>query len=268
MVDLTGQRFGKLIALEPTNKRNTSGSIIWKCKCECGGIKETASQDLKSGHTTTCGCGRTIDLSGQRFGRLTALYSTSGPSGRLWYCKCDCGKMKEKPLSSYELKNGKRNHCGCIKQENGMHKHGQSDTKLYKVWSAMKHRCDNPNSTWYHNYGGRGISYFSEWKEFMPFYEWANSSGYGDGLTLERIDADGDYKPSNCTWIPKSEQTNNRRINKNITYKGKTQNMKEWAKELGFEYYIVQSRITKLGWSVEKAFETPVNKPKKIQFQE
>ena len=94
----------------------------------------------------------------------------------------------------------------------------------------------------------------------MPFHYWAYSNGYKKGLTLERIDVDGNYGPSNCTWIPKSEQTNNRRINKNITYKGKTQNMKEWADELGFEYHIIQSRITKLGWSVEKAFETPANK--------
>ena len=200
-----------------------------------------------------------IDLTGQRFGRLTAIYSISSAYGRLWYCKCSCGKMKEKPLSGYELKNGIRNHCGCIKYVPS-HTHGKSHTKLYKVWSAMKHRCDNPNDTWYHNYGGRGISYYDEWKEFMPFHYWAYSNGYKKGLTLERIDVDGNYGPSNCTWIPKSEQTNNRRINKNITYKGKTQNMKEWADELGFEYHIIQSRITKLGWSVEKAFETPANK--------
>lgn len=204
-----------------------------------------------------------IDLTGQKFGRLTAIYSVSGPNGRLWYCKCDCGKMKEKPLSGYELKTKKRNHCGCIKQKNGMYKHGQSDTKLYKVWSAMKARCRNPNDKAYQNYGGRGITYCNDWEDFETFYEWAMESGYKEELTLERIDNNGNYEPSNCTWIPKSEQTNNRRINKDITYKGQTRNMKEWANELGFDYHVIQSRISKLGWSVEKAFETPVAKSKK-----
>ncbi len=200
-----------------------------------------------------------IDLTGQKFNHLTAIYSISGPSGRLWYCKCDCGKMKEKPLSGYQLKTGKVKDCGCIKKKNGMYKHGQYDTKLYKVWSAMKHRCNNPNDESYHNYGGRGITYFHEWKEFEPFYEWATKNGYEEGLTLERIDVNGNYEPDNCTWIPKSKQTSNRRVNKYITYKGETKIMKEWAKELGIDYHVIQSRITKLGWSVEKAFETPVN---------
>lgn len=259
-IDLTGQRFGKLVATKETNKRNY-GSVVWECQCDCGETALVTSGNLRSGHTQSCGCGQIIDLVGQKFNHLTAIYSISDPNnGRLWYCRFDCGKTKKNPVSGYALKANKIKDCGCIKKPSGMYKHGKSNTKIYNVWTAMKQRCLKENDRAYVNYGGRGIAVYEEWLSFIPFYEWAMNSGYKEGLTLERIDNDGNYEPPNCTWIPKSEQTSNRRINKHITYKGKTKIMKDWAKELGFDYHVIQSRITKLGWSIEKAFETPANK--------
>ncbi len=199
-----------------------------------------------------------IDLTGQKFGKLTALYSVSNGKKRMWYCKCDCGKFKEKPVSTYDLKAGKTRSCGCLKKNFTTLTHGKSNSKLYYIWAGMKQRCLNKNDVNYHNYGGRGITVCDDWLSFEPFYEWAIKNGYKEGLTLERIDVNGNYEPSNCTWIPKGKQTLNTRANIQITYKGETKTLGEWAHELKLNYDLVYFRIKKLNWSVESAFETPV----------
>lgn len=198
-----------------------------------------------------------LNLIGQKFGRLTVVGMVHGPSGRLWQCLCDCGTMKEKPLTTYELKNGKRNHCGCLERVNGMRAHGQYKSKLYKVWSAMKRRCSRPNDPSYHNYGGRGITICAEWLEFPPFYAWAMENGYREGLTIERKDNDQGYSPDNCAWIPKPEQSSNTRRCKMITYQGETHNIKVWAQKFGISYARLQHRL-KRGWSIERAFTTGI----------
>jgi len=95
----------------------------------------------------------------------------------------------------------------------------------------MKERCDNPNSKDYHNYGGRGITYVDEWKELNPFYEWAMNNGYCDSLTIDRIDVNGNYEPSNCRWASKKTQANNTRTNVRLTINGETKTITEWSGE-------------------------------------
>jgi len=138
--------------------------------------------------------------------------------------------------------------------------HGISSDKLYKVWSSMKSRCTNPTDQSYCNYGGRGISICEAWQSFEPFREWAFSHGYRRGLTIERINNDGNYSPENCKWIPKGRQSDNTRRCTFITMDGKTQNMKQWAKELGIPYSLVQSRI-KHGWDPVEALRKPSTDP-------
>jgi hypothetical protein len=118
----------------------------------------------------------------------------------------------------------------------------------------MRQRCRNPKSKSFKDYGGRGVGFYPPWNDFKVFHEWAMSTGYARGLTIERKNNDGNYEPSNCCWIPRGQQRrNNRRVIK-ITYQGRTQILSDWAKELGIKYSTINSRLQK-GYSIEKAFQ-------------
>ena len=144
-------------------------------------------------------------------------------------------------------------------ENNPSYKHGGKGTRLYDIWCGMKSRCYNKNDSHYCRWGGRGIIICSEWLlDFSNFRNWAYKNGYAENLTIDRINNDGNYEPSNCRWITLAEQNNNQRTNRMITYKGKTQNMKQWSKELNINYGTLKSRLDDSHWSVEKAFETRV----------
>lgn len=139
-----------------------------------------------------------------------------------------------------------------------------SDHKLYKVLNGIKSRCYNPNHKSYPDYGGRGIKVCDEWKKsYKSFIDWGMSHGYKEGLTIERINNDDDYSPENCTFIPKSEQVNNRRNNLVYTYNGKTQNLSQWCRELNLDYKRTNNRITAKHWPFERAITEPVNVEKR-----
>lgn len=203
-----------------------------------------------------------IDLTGQKFGRLTVISVAPNHSGRCaWNCVCDCGN--EKIIRSEDLRGGKTKSCGCLKRDIVMNrntKHGKSHTKLAYVWQGMIARCTRKSHISYPAYGGRGISVCKEWSQFSNFHSWATQSGYAEGLTIDRIDTNGDYCPSNCRWISMLEQAHNMR--KNITYKGKC--IAEWSSELGVSPFSIYGRI-KRGWPLEKAIFTPIRPMKKRQ---
>lgn len=138
-------------------------------------------------------------------------------------------------------------------------KHGLRKTKLYTVWSHMKDRCNNPRKDTYPYYGGRGIKVCAEWiNNFKAFYDWSMANGYKEGLTLDRINTDGDYEPNNCRWITTKEQANNRRSNRYITFNGESHTLAEWSVITGISDYNIWQRIERLHWSIEKALTTPV----------
>ena len=186
------------------------------------------------------------DEAGKRYSKLTVV-SFAGVIGRYatFLCRCDCGN--ETIVRGSDLRTGNTKSCGKCKKE----RHGMSRSRLYNIWIHIKMRTQNPSTTFFEDYGGRGISVCEEWaNSFSSFSDWAKSSGYSDDLTIERIDVNGNYCPDNCKWIPIKDQANNRRTTVNITFNGKTMNLTQWADHLGMNRGTLQTRY-KNGWSVE-----------------
>ena len=195
-----------------------------------------------------------IDLTGKKFGYLSVLHFAGHRGGkRVWVCKCDCGK--EVIRDTYYLTHQSDVSCGCVrykKVSESKKTHGQCGTKLYKIWEAMKRRCDSPKADRYPRYGGRGIKYCDEWNKFIPFYEWAIKAGYKEGLSIDRINPDGNYEPNNCRWITMAEQANNTSQNRHVSYGGRSMTVSEFANAIKQPYMKVYQELFKLKWSAEK----------------
>jgi hypothetical protein len=164
---------------------------------------------------------RLIDITNKTIGLWTVIERVKIDKPHThWLCKCKCGTIRI--VDGDELRTGRSNSCGCVRNKESskrMNTHGLSDTRIYNIWTDVKKRCYNKRNKEFHNYGGRGISVCEAWKHnFIDFYNWAMDNGYSDDLTIDRMDVNGNYEPSNCRWATWSEQGRNKRIsNRNKT---------------------------------------------------
>lgn len=250
--DLIGQRFGRLVVIEKDHEAKRPSYL---CKCDCGEMCVVRADGLKNGHTQSCGCFKRERQSesnkkdiapGAVFSRYTVIKNTGKKSARsgsyLYLCKCECGT--EKVVSGSNLRTGRVLSCGCLRNERqkaAVQTHGGYRSRLYHIWDAMIQRSTNSNHPSYKYYGGRGITVCEEWRNsFESFRVWALDAGYDENAekwecTLDRIDTNSGYFPSNCRWVSQKEQMNNTRRCNVVVVNGVGKNLTQWAQELGIK---------------------------------
>lgn len=202
------------------------------------------------------------EMIGRKFNKLTVIERledvqyTKKQKTKQYLCQCECGRYVK--ISYYNLIYGKTKSCGCLKSRYRTPHltHGMTGTRIYEIWTGMKKRCENPKANNYHLYGGRGIKLCKEWHSFGKFYRWAIENGYNDKLTIDRIDVNKDYEPSNCKWSTFKEQANNKRNTVYITVNNETKCITEWAKLLNIPTSTLSSRIHCFG-NVSKVITKP-----------
>lgn len=199
---------------------------------------------------------------GDIYGELTIIEDKGiRNSKRHVLVKCSCGN-EVVTLLTY-MRSGQKKSCGClwqraIKKSNTVH--GDSKSRLYRIYSAMKDRCNFKGHKHYKNYGGRGVKVCEPWlSSYKEFRGWALENGYDDSLTLDRIDNDGNYSPENCRWVSQKEQMRNTRINVYVTIGDETKTVIEWCEKFGVNPHTAYTRI-KRGWNHVDAVS---KKPKK-----
>lgn len=192
-------------------------------------------------------------IPGQKYGLLTtrALLPIKKRYESVQLCVCDCGR--ETLVIERNLLSGNTKSCGCWQRKKIADlatKHGMIRSQAYKTWLAMRSRVNNPKNHKYPRYGGRGIGICAHWDDFRNFY--ADMGERPTGMSIERIDNDGDYCPENCRWATSKEQANNTRRNRSLTHQGEIRTLTQWAEKLGINARTVSTRL-RLGWSTEEA---------------
>jgi hypothetical protein len=197
------------------------------------------------------------DLVGMKFGKLTVFerLQSNNHGEMTWLCVCDCGNKKI--TTSNKLTHGLTVSCNECRYKivaSKNYKHGMEPINLWYRYTNMKDRCYNPNYELYHRYGGRGIKVCDEWLEsFVPFKKWALENGYQEGLTLDRIDNDGNYCPENCRWATVREQANNRSTNRFVKVNNEVDTLANWVRRTGLPYWRAKDMINK-GMSGDDVF--------------
>ena len=215
--DLTGKHFGRLEVIKYIGL-NKENRSLWLCQCECGNQTIVTGTRLRLGITKSCGCYK-VDLA-IRHCKDMAINKQSGYKRR---------KFADMPYDKHQK-------------------------RLQNIYAGIIKRCLNVQDK---KYGGRGITVCKEWQNFINFYNWAISNGYKDNLTIDRIDVNGNYEPSNCRWATQKQQQNNRRNNHYITFRGETHTLAEWAEICGINQYTLSTRLQRK-WSIERALTQKV----------
>lgn len=261
--DISGKVFGEYTALYQdmdAGKKNPR----WACRCSCGSIVSVRKYALISGKAKNCHAPCHSKLVGMRRGRFVVLPEAESRNGKRYYkCLCDCGNIFY--ISSSYIHNKSVVSCGCRRREVGRETgtHHMTNTRIYNEWCGIKRRCYCKSDPQYSNYGGRGISMCREWKnDFLQFYEWAMANSYDDSLSIDRIDVNGDYEPSNCRWTTQKIQANNTRTNVYVEYNGERLTLHQvydkYSKN-GVSYGLFHVRYRTKGWDIDRALTEPPN---------
>jgi hypothetical protein len=263
-IDLTGKRFGRLIAVERLQRFNNK-STYYKCLCDCGKSKEIRSNHLTMGATNSCGClqkemrGKSSEknLVGERFGRLVVLERLPLYSGKRTFYKCLCDCDNTKNIVGTSLISGITKSCGCYHIEllqKASISHNMTGSKELKAWYHMHERCYIPSNKKFKYYGKRGIRVCSRWLKDNPngFLNFLQDMGYKQSkeLTLHRIDNDKDYTPDNCLWASYEVQNNCRSNSVKVILDGKSHTKKEAALLLGVSLGSLE-RLQAQGYTLE-----------------
>ena len=261
-MDYTGQIINNILIIkrDEENLKNCKGKSgvkpIYECQCTLCGRKFT--QDIYSiryRKNKNCGCDfKKFHLENQKFGTLLVKKSlkANNHGEMLWECLCDCGeKVIRRSYYLMHHKNPTCNKCYRINISNRQ-KINIYSQKLYNAYKNMRTRATNKKQDIYNRYINRNITICDEWKNsYKAFEKWALENGYKDGLTIDRIDNNGNYEPSNCRWVDQVVQANNRRTNVYLTYNGETKTMANWSRELNIKYDFIQ-RYRAKGLSLEE----------------
>lgn len=261
-----GQTFHRLTVLHRGPPSRT-GQTRWCCACSCGGVAPAVMPSaLRSGNTKSCGClsrecridrakQKNTISPGDRFGRLCVLEESetrTNKQGRIFICQCDCGETSH--VSAMLLKAGKTKSCGCLHRETVSQRqatHRMSGSPFYLAYQAAKGRCENVHGQDYADYGGRGIKF-----KFTSFEHFRDTmfEAYQEGLSLDRIEVNGDYCPENCRWATALMQANNKRTNVRLNYEGVSRTKSEWARFLGITPSQLNHRIKQMDSQAAIAF--------------
>lgn len=199
---------------------------------------------------------RTVVEPGKKYGHLTALsFSHINKKGhQMWWFECDCKDHTKKQIVASFVLTGHTTSCGCRANDgHNNYRHGLCRDRIYRIYHHMIERCYKPSCKEYKNYGERGVKVCDEWREsFLAFNKWAIENGYKDNLTIDRIDVNGNYEPSNCRWTTQKIQQNNRRNNHIITIDGVSHTISEWGEITGVGCDNIYARL-KLGWDEKRA---------------
>lgn len=257
-IDRTGQKINRLTFIKYVGNRK------WLVRCDCGTEKIVLSGGIVTGQIKSCGCLNAEkirepkgheDLTGQKFNYLTAVkfvgYDEKSHNCK-WLFKCDCGN--EKILNASGVKSGKTKSCGCYNSKLSAERwtiHGKNHTKEHRTWCGMRRRCKDVEN--YPNYAGRGIKVCDRWLE--SFENFLDDMGLAPTPkhTIDRINNNGNYEPSNCRWATQKQQNRNYSRNIDITINNETHCLKEWCEIYGKKYDIVYQRIRTLNWEPIKA---------------
>lgn len=276
-IDLTGQRFTRLVVLAYAGLRKRR--TIWTCQCACGKVKDIPAKTLLNGTARSCGCLRkemmqnpatsprraTVSLLGETIGFWTVIAHAGVRKGHTWWtCQCVCGTVKDRP--AYHLKRKDSLSCGC---KQGMllqmthTTHGRSYTAEHHVWTSMLQRCHNPNAQNYALYGGRGITVCEAWRNSFEAFLADMGPRPSAEHSIDRINNDGPYNRKNTRWTTRDVQAVNRRTTIWIEYNGQKRTAQQWSKTPEVQAIGIQARniLERLrnGWPVEDALTVPVS---------